>query len=102
MGIFNYKGKEIELSYSERYVENRKHPVKTKGFSRGFEKDYLVIESKAQFHLIKNAVDRRPNQNLEKIIGIQGIIKQIIFKDQPGVKIHLKGIAVYRNKDFQK
>lgn len=101
MVIFNYNGKDIRLDYSEENVEKRKFPVETKGYSRGFYEDYLNLEKEAQFYLIKNAIQRRPKSNLDKIIGVkQEEIGSIIFNDKPGVRILLTGIAVYRKKEL--
>jgi hypothetical protein len=101
MIIFNYNGKDIKLNYSERDVEKRKFPVETKGYSRGLYEDYLNLEKEAQFYLIKNAIQRRPEYNLDRIIGIkQEEIERIIFDNQPGIRILLTGIAVYRKKEL--
>lgn len=94
--LINYNGKEIELNYSENSADRVRHPLDTKGFSLGNLEDYYELEAIAQHNLVENATRRKPGYTLDKIVRVRQNISEINFNQQPGVKIILTGIPVYR------
>lgn len=94
--IINYKGKEIELDYSEEISERIIHPFRARGFSVGEYGDYLLIEHDAQLYMIDYASKKKSECNIEKFVGTRQTVSQVSFNGKPGIKITVSGIAAYK------
>jgi predicted ATP-dependent Lon-type protease len=99
MDIFNYNGKNIELDYSENYIERIRDRFKVTSFSLGILKNYDNVEKKALRYLIKHALGRR-SRNRYNLVAISGIkfssVENIILDGKEGIKLNLEGFAVFR------
>jgi hypothetical protein len=95
MEIFEYKGKEIELDYSEKYIENIKSPLKVRSFARGVLRKYDRLEKKVLERLIEKSIKRSPRYNLVAIKGIKHRVENIFLNGEMGLSFMVEGYAVY-------
>jgi hypothetical protein len=98
MDTFNYNGKNIELDYSENYIERIRDQFKVTSFSLGILKNYDNVEKKALRYLIKHSLRRRSRKkyNLVAISGIKQSAESILLNGKEGIKFNLEGYAVFR------
>lgn len=94
--VFDYNGKEIELDYSEKYVENIKSPMKVKSFAKGVLRKYDRLEKKVMSRLIEKSIKINPRYNLVAIKGIKHRVENIFLNGEMGLNFMVEGYAIYR------
>ena len=94
--IFDYKGKEIELDYSEKYVESIKSPFKVWSVARGVLRKYERLEKKALIRLISYPIRKVRNYDLVAIKGLKRSAESIVLEGELGLELKLEGYAIFR------
>lgn len=89
-----YGKRKIPLYYTNKSLSdinpNDSMTIEIKSSGKG--KDYNQVEQEAQLYLIRNAMQNKPKNRLNKIVGIM----QDIIYDGLELKISLRGIAVFK------
>lgn len=92
--LIHYNKKCIPLYYTNKSLSeiNLKDFLNVEAKGSGEGENYRQVEQEAQLYLIKNAMLKKPRNNLNKIVGIM----QDIIYDGFKLKISLEGIAVFK------
>lgn len=93
---FNYKGKEIELDYSENYLESIKNPFKVWSVTRGVLRKYDRIEKRALSRLISYPIRKVRGYELVAIKGLKRSAENLILNGEMGLELRLEGYAIFR------
>lgn len=93
---FDYKGKKIELDYSEEISDKIRFPFRVKGFCAGEINDYNEIEQRAIYRMIQDAAMKKAKCSIEKIVGIKQKASSVHFNGKAGIRLDLTGVVVYR------
>jgi len=95
--LINYNQMSILLYYSNRLFseEELKDSINVAAVGSGKGRNYRQVEQEAQLYLIRDAIMKKPNRRLEKIIGIK---QETDYTQEDGeiVKIVLNGIAIFK------
>lgn len=94
----HYNQKRVTLYYTNKSIlegdlENSLN-IEVKGSGEG--RNYKEVEQKAQIYLIRNAMLERPNNKLDRIVGIK---QDIIYdKNKKGIELEiiLSGLAIFK------
>jgi hypothetical protein len=89
----DYNGREVELLYSNEYLDNISPDRIIKGVGSNLNGDCQIAEEIAWSYLIRNASLKKPHKNLEKII----IINQNVSSGNSSqeIRIVLTGIPIF-------